>query len=219
MPTAAQETQPRLNGRERRKRQLQCGQELGDAKKELGTSAEKTRSSARPSQPAERETATHGRRTPAPATPEAPRAGYSCDPSRVALLIFVHFRQSAILQESTNRSIFQSTNAEGPGSCASAERLPNSLRIVSSTGSIVPARLARMTKSHSGSNFFQPAAYAEVAQAGEEIVVRRRAAHDRSPPVELAVRPAITAFELRRPTCAPGGRRRGACRRDPSHES
>ena len=30
---------------------------------------------------------------------------------------------------------------------------------VSFAGSIIPARFARITKSHSGSNFFQPAAY------------------------------------------------------------
>jgi hypothetical protein len=40
------------------------------------------------------------------------------------------------------------------------ERLPNSLRIVSSAGSIMPARFARITRSHAGSNFFHPAAYA-----------------------------------------------------------
>jgi hypothetical protein len=38
------------------------------------------------------------------------------------------------------------------------ERVPNSLRIVSRIGNIVPARLARITRSHSGSNFFQPVA-------------------------------------------------------------
>src|SRR5262245_4973161 len=43
----------------------------------------------------------------------------------------------------------------------SAERRPNSLRIVSSTGSIMPARFARITTSHNGSNFFHPAAYAK----------------------------------------------------------
>ena len=51
--------------------------------------------------------------------------------------------------------------ASPPRACrptARGARLPNSLRIVSSTGSIDPARFARMTKSHSGSNFFQPAA-------------------------------------------------------------
>jgi hypothetical protein len=37
-------------------------------------------------------------------------------------------------------------------------RRPNSLRTNSRTGSIMPARFARMTRSHSGSNFFQPAA-------------------------------------------------------------
>ena len=40
----------------------------------------------------------------------------------------------------------------------SGARRPNSLRIVSSTGSIRPARRARITASHSGSNFFHPAA-------------------------------------------------------------
>jgi hypothetical protein len=44
---------------------------------------------------------------------------------------------------------------------ADDERRPNSLRIVSRTGSIMPARFARITTSHNGSNFFQPAAYAK----------------------------------------------------------
>jgi hypothetical protein len=39
----------------------------------------------------------------------------------------------------------------------SGERRPNSLRIVSSTGNMALARLARMMKSHNGSNFFHPA--------------------------------------------------------------
>jgi hypothetical protein len=41
---------------------------------------------------------------------------------------------------------------------ASESYRPNPVSIFSSTGSMVPARLARMTTSHIGSNFFQPPA-------------------------------------------------------------
>ena len=74
--------------------------------------------------------------------------------------------------------------------------LPNSLRIVSSSGSIIPARLARMTASQSGSNFFQPAAYVHMAQASRQLSMRRRAAHNRSPFIEAAIGPPVPLFEL-----------------------
>jgi hypothetical protein len=46
------------------------------------------------------------------------------------------------------------TRAADPG-----DRLPNSLRIASSTGSIAAGRRVRMMRSQSGSNFFHPAEY------------------------------------------------------------
>ena len=61
-----------------------------------------------------------------------------------------------------SRVVRAALDSPGPlaATAASGARRPNSLRIVSSTGSMLPACFVRMTKSQSGSNFFQPAAYA-----------------------------------------------------------
>src|SRR5690606_24769877 len=51
------------------------------------------------------------------------------------------------------------TSADVASSVArTAGRLPKPLRIASSSGSALPARFARMSRSHAGSNFFQPPA-------------------------------------------------------------
>src|SRR5918993_3132642 len=47
----------------------------------------------------------------------------------------------------------------GASTAAGEGRWPNSVRIASNAGSIVPARRRRMRRSHAGSNFFHPAAY------------------------------------------------------------
>ena len=89
-------------------------------------------------------------RLSAPARFAMRRSCPSDSSTRSCIVLYVEYRQGGDRLDGQRDDTVVVLEAAG--------RRPNSLRIDSSTGSIMPARFARMTRSHSGSNFFQPAA-------------------------------------------------------------